>query len=181
MIDRRRYNNALLDDITVICSLEVRIDRNRKKRGCFFDTFWCQLPNPKGLGRLVALSTYRDMRLLWVHDAYSRNMTRTIQFREYSSRFQGARFIYALEGRRVLYPLTPRKLKKLPPHIIGTLLFNQVQYSTDRRYLYCLLISSEPCSSIQCPCCEETLEEELPPHIIGTLLFNFTQYYRIPI
>ena len=65
----------------------------------------CQLPNPKGLGRPLhrrSIVTCGCTGAIYCH----RNTTLPIIFREYSRRFQGARFICALKGRRVLYPLT---------------------------------------------------------------------------
>src|SRR5450759_304401 len=65
----------------------------------------CQLPNPKGLGRPLhrrSIVTCGCTGAIYCH----RNTTLPIIFREYSRRFQVARFICALKGRRVLYALT---------------------------------------------------------------------------
>src|SRR5659263_265206 len=67
---------------------------------------FCQLPNPKGLGRPLHrrfIVTCGCSGAIYCHS----NTTLPIIFREWSRRFQGVRFISALQGLRVLYPLTP--------------------------------------------------------------------------
>src|SRR5659263_477183 len=67
---------------------------------------FCQLPNPKGLGRPLHrrfIVTCGFSSAIYCHS----NTTLPIIFREWSRRFQGVRFISALQGLRVLYPLTP--------------------------------------------------------------------------
>jgi hypothetical protein len=78
---------------------------------------WCQLPNPKGLGRTLhrcSIVIYGCSGAIYCH----RNTTLPIIFRKLSRRFQGVRFIPALQGLRVLYPLTPPSKFTLPARLI---------------------------------------------------------------